>query len=71
MAAKIKIGSRVSKQEMRRQGWGYIIVSHGYEVFGKGSQRLLWNPETQKVTHMYNSLASIWSIKGEKAKKGG
>ncbi len=73
MAAKIKIGDRVSKQEMRRQGWGYIITSHGYKVFEKGNQRLLWDLETQKVTHMYmySSSVSFQSIKGEETKKGG
>lgn len=50
----MKTGTIISKQELENDGWKYIhSFGHSY-IYGKGTERVLWNPVSHKIELWYN-----------------
>lgn len=50
---EIKVNSKVSRTELVKDGWEFITRFGNDQVWGKGIDRIMWNPDTEKVGLCY------------------
>lgn len=50
----MKEGTIISREQLESEGWKYVH-SFGYcYIYGKGIERILWDPKEMKVVVSYN-----------------
>ena len=47
-------GQVVLQKELISDGWQQVDCYGDCEIWVKGDERLLWNPTTKKITHLYS-----------------
>jgi len=51
----MKQGQRVNQYDLTNDGWSQVDCFGSCEIWAKGSERMLWNPQTKVIEKLYDA----------------